>query len=328
MGLEDSPPRINLCCLPTPIHRLDRLTDKLRTEIWIKRDDLTGFALGGNKGRKLEYLIPDALKCGANAIVTCGALQSNFVRQLGAACSMFGIECHACVMSLPFEGDPPSGEGLSQDSGNVLLDKVFNVKLYKYPDGTWDELYSLTDNLAHDLEKAGKTVYKVPIGGSSTLGAHSFVLAAREAMAQIPTGFDYVVSPSSSGSTQVGLHMGFAGQSKVVGIAADPEPDLVQDFADLSRKVAEQDQELKAVEVHEFDLRLGYVGKGYSVLDDKTLSVIQMVAREEGLLLDPVYSGKAMVGLLDLISKKELEGRILFWHTGGIPTVFSIQGWQ
>lgn len=314
---------MNLVCLPTPLHRLDRLSAHLGAEIWVKRDDLTGFALGGNKGRKLEFLIAEALNSGAKAVVSCGALQSNFVRQLGAACSVVGLECHAAVMETPYEDEIPAALPVGGPGGNALLDRLFGVQLHQYPNGTWEELYDHAEEIAKALEAQGKPVSRVPVGGSAPLGAFSFLLAAEEALEQAPDGFDWVVTASSSGSTHVGLQAGFKGHSRVLGIAADPEPEIIQDFAELSQGLAELTRADIASPAHEFRLNLDYTGAGYSVHDEATTQTIQLLARLEGFLLDPVYSGKAMTGLIDLVRKRELSGRILFWHTGGIPTLFA-----
>jgi 1-aminocyclopropane-1-carboxylate deaminase/D-cysteine desulfhydrase-like pyridoxal-dependent ACC family enzyme len=168
------PKRIPLIQRPTPLHRLDRMSAELGIDLWIKRDDLTGFAFGGNKGRKLEFLMGEAVAVGADAVVTCGASQSNFVRQLGAACSRLGIRCVAVVMDLPFEPEygKPEGAPLRDDGGNLLLDDVLGVELRRHPDGAWEELFDQTEEAAKELETQGRKVYRVPIGGSSPLGAY------------------------------------------------------------------------------------------------------------------------------------------------------------
>lgn len=316
-----------MCCLPTPIHRLDWLSGRLQVDLWIKRDDLTGFAFGGNKGRKLEYILADAIASRAEVITSCGASQSNFVRQLGAACARFGIECHAAVMDCPYEGIPGEGTRLLNHSGNILLDHLFGVKLHRYADSTWDDLYARTEEISKSLEKSGKRVYRVPVGGSCPLGAYSFWEAARELRAQTQDRFDYVVMASSSGSTHVGLHAGLKDWANVIGIAADPEPEIVEDFAELSQGLSLLYPSIPTLSAGEFELKGSYVGKGYSILDEVTLATIMLVAEEEGIILDPVYTGKAMTGLMDLVQTGEIGGRILFWHTGGTPTVFAVPKW-
>src|SRR5579862_3818308 len=194
------PLRTPLVQLPTPLHRLDRLSADLGIDLWIKRDDLTGLALGGNKGRKLEYLMTDVLASGAKAVVSCGALQSNFVRQLAAACSMFGIECHAVVMELPYDAavGKPTGIGLGPVGGNVLLDELLGAHLHLVPDGDWGVLYGEAEALAVRLETEGGPVYRIPVGGSSALAGYAFFEAAKE----LECHFDALVTSTSSGSTQ------------------------------------------------------------------------------------------------------------------------------
>ncbi len=309
--------------MPTPLHRLPRLSDELGVDLWIKRDDLTGLALGGNKGRKLEYLIAEAVAAEAQVVVTCGAAQSNFVRQLGAACAMVGIRCAAVVMPLPYEPPagkpevPPLGRG-----GNLTLDALLGVELEVLPDGTWDELFEATHALAEKYRSQGLRVYEIPIGGSSPLGAYAFWEAAAEADGQAGA-FDAVVVPTSSGSTHAGVayyHQGTA--TRVVGIACDPEPELVEELARLAAGVDELTGLGKGMKPADFELKMDWVGPGYGVPSTKGNRAIERLARSEGILLDPVYSGKTFSGLLDLVETRELGGRVLFWHTGGVPTLF------
>ena len=184
-------PRVPLIIAPTPMHRLQRLSERLAIDLWIKRDDLTGFAMGGNKGRQLEYLMAEFLRQGADTVVTCGSIQSNFVRQLGAACAMYGVRCVAAVMSLPYlsEKEKPDGSGLLATGGNALLDDLLGVDLRIYPDGTWDDLFAAAKTLSEDLRRQGSKVYEVPVGGSCALGAYAFSQAGRELMDQVATSF-------------------------------------------------------------------------------------------------------------------------------------------
>jgi D-cysteine desulfhydrase family pyridoxal phosphate-dependent enzyme len=315
--------RFPLICAPTPVHRLDRLSTALGVDLWIKRDDLTGFALGGNKGRKLEYLLADAVDCGAETVVTCGATQSNFVRQLGAACAVAGLRCVAVVMSLPYDEIEPAGVGLGDHGGNVLLDKLLGVELRILPNGTWDELYDATEAVARELEASGQRVYRVPVGGSSPLGAYAFTKAAEELDAQTEP-FDTIVFASSSGSTHVGLAWHYRGRStRILGIACDPEPELAADLVKLSNGLATLVGSGPVLARKDFDLNFDYVGEGYGVPSAAGQAAIQRLARTEGIFLDPIYTGKAFAGLLDLVEKGELTGRICFWHTGGVPALFA-----
>jgi D-cysteine desulfhydrase family pyridoxal phosphate-dependent enzyme len=316
-----TPRRISLCQLPTPLHRLDRLSDDLGIDLWIKRDDLTGFAGGGNKGRKLEFLMADALASEADVVVTNGSLQSNFIRQLGAACSMFGIACAAAVMHMPFEDQfgKPDGPALSAFGGNVLLDRLYGVHLHVFPDAPWETLFAHAEDVAKEYEGQGKRVYRIPIGGSSPLGAYGFRLAAEE------IGFpDFVLTCSSSGSTQAGLAHAFHGtKSQVIGIAVDPEEDLYDDMRGLCQGLDDLLEEPKHLARNDFDLRFDWVGPGYGVASHEGIQAIRLMAQREGILLDPVYSGKAFAALLDLARAKAIRGKVVFWHTGGVPSLFA-----
>lgn len=294
-------------------------------DLWVKRDDLTGFAGGGNKARKLEYILPIALDSGCDTIVTCGALQSNFIRQLGAACSVLGLRCAASVMDLPYDkaaGRPKRGI-LASDGGNVLLDRMLGVELDTSDDDDWLVLYGRMESLAQRLEGEGRKVYRIAIGGSSPYGAYGFYRAGLEVQAQQEEPFDWIVFASSSGSTQIGLTYAFRELStNVLGICSDPEPEILEEFAQLGGGLAE----ILGIEplcVADFHMKFDYVGDGYSAPYEAATRAIQIAARREGLFLDPVYSGKAFAGLLDMINKGEISGRILFWHTGGFPSIFA-----
>ena len=305
---------------PTPLHRLNHVSNELGIDLWIKRDDLTGFAMGGNKGRKLEYLIAEALATGAEAIVSCGSSQSNFIRHLGAACAMYGLKCAAAVMETPYEDELPAEPGIPGRNGNVRLNEIFGVDTRAFPNGTWDELYAQSDALAEEYRARGLRVYVIPIGGSSPLGAYSFLEAGRELTAG---PFDWIVVATSSGSTQTGLSHAFRGTStKVLGMACDPEPEIVDDFARLSEGLSHL-VDVEPIPASEFLLNLDYVGPGYGVASKAGNAAIDYLARREGILLDPIYSGKAFSGLLDLVRRGEIKGRVCFWHTGGLPALFA-----
>lgn len=299
------------------MHRLASVSQATGRDVWIKRDDLTGFAGGGNKGRKLEYIASFLVESRADTVVTSGALQSNFVRQLGGLCAMLGIRCVAVVMRLPYEepygkpcGAPPA------DGGNVELDRLFGVELELVEDGTWDELFDRAAARVEHERAAGRNVYAVPVGGSTVLGALGFVHAARE----VEPGFDDVVVATSSGSTHAGLAWGFAGSAvRVHGIACDPEPDIGDDVARLCGELDRLLCERRSPGRGGILLHHEYVGPGYGVPSEAGEAAQRRLAREEGIVLDPVYSAKAMAGLLGLAERGELGERVLFWHTGGLP---------
>lgn len=314
------PNKVPLIQAPTPLHKLPRVSTDLDIDLWIKRDDLTGFAMGGNKGRKLEYQIAEVLASGAEAVVTCGALQSNFIRQLGAACAMYGLKCAAAVMETPFEEEAPHAPGLTPQNGNVRLNEIFGVDLRLFPNDTWETLYAHAQALAEQYERDDYKTHVIPIGGSSPLGAYAFVEAAKE----LKEPFDWIVHPTSSGSTQTGLSHAFRGTTtKVLGIACDPEPEIVEDFARLSEGLTQIADLGPPIPAEEFLINLNYVGPGYGVPSEAGNKAIEYLAQKEGILLDPIYTGKAFAGLIDLAKKGELKGRICFWHTGGLPTLFA-----
>lgn len=315
------PARIPLILAPTPMHRLERLSQELGIDLWIKRDDLTGFALGGNKGRKLEYLMAEAVAQGADTVVTCGSTQSNFVRQLGAACAMLGMRCVAAVMELPYaalHGVPPSEHaGLG---GNLILDQLVGVELHRFPNDDWEVLYAHAEELARRAEAAGHHVYRIPVGGSSGLGAYAFVRAAEE----VGDGFDAIVTPCSSGSTHAGLNYAFHGTpTRVIGIACDPEPEIMEDLVRLADELDEITGEAKHLGESDYEFRLDWAGEAYGISSPEGEAAIRHLARTEGIFLDPVYSAKAFAGLMELARTGEISGRVLFWHTGGLPALFA-----
>ena len=288
-------------------------------DLWIKRDDMTGFAGGGNKGRKLEYLMGQAKAMGATAVVSCGASQSNFVRQLGAACSVLGMRCAVATMDAPYETLDRKVSGTLSQGGNVDLDQWFGIERHVFADGTWEELEAQADGIVRVLEDAGETVLRVPLGGSSVGAVHAFVEAGRE----VDGEFDWVVTASSSGSTHVGLAHAFRGTgTKVLGVSADPEPEILDDLVDLSARYAVAFGG-EALGREEILFSLDYVGSGYGVPSEAGQDAMRLMAMREGILLDPIYSGKAFAGLVDLVGRGEIGGRVLFWHTGGLPGLFA-----
>lgn len=314
-------PRIPLCILPTPCHILPNLSQKLGSEIWIKRDDLTGFAGGGNKGRKLEFLLAEAVNKRATAIVSCGATQSNFIRQLGAAAITQGIKTHVASMHAPYETPDRKPTGTLSQGGNPQLDSLFQIKRHHFADGTWDQLESHANQIQRDLEAQGETVFRIPIGGSSATSVHAFVLAAQE----LTQPFDLIITASSSGSTHMGLAHAFAGtNTTVLGISADPDPELLDDLVSLSKSYA-QDFVSTPIQKTSINFSLDFVGPGYGVPSPDGTQAQLTLAQSEGILLDPIYSAKAFAALLDLAHHNQLPPKTLFWHTGGLPTLFAYE---
>lgn len=286
-------------------------------ELWIKRDDLTGFAGGGNKGRKLEFLLPKILAEGADTVVTSGASQSNFVRHLAVAARMVGLEFHAVTMPMPFEPGRQEPGVVAHLGGNRVLTELVGAHLHELPDGTWDELDDAALHLAEKLRADGRRVAVVPLGGSSVEGAYAFYLAAQELAAE----FDHIVCPTSSGSTHAGLATAFAGRAtEVWGMAADPEPELADVVLDLAGQLAAM---LDTATPHSVNLSTDFVGAGYGFPSPAGTHATVLLARTEGIFLDPTYGAKAFAGLLDMIEAKTLRGRICYWHTGGFPALFT-----
>ncbi len=319
-------PRHSLGFFPTPLMPLPRLTKRLSgPRIFMKRDDLTGLALGGNKTRKLEFLVGEALAQGCDTLITGGAAQSNHCRQTAAAAAASGLSCH-----LVLGGEPPS-----IPDGNLLLDQLFGAVIHWTGELRKGEKIP---EIAESLRSAGRKPYVVPYGGSTTTGAAGFVEAVRELdqqLSQLGESITHVVFASSSGGTQAGLMVGkslFGLDSQLVGIAIDKGASGDVPFAEHVLRLANATAERLGVP-HRFSasdviLREDYLGQGYGVVGELERRAIRLVARTEGILLDPVYTGRAMGGLIDMIERGELSRAhsVLFWHTGGTPALFPYAG--
>ncbi len=309
-------PRIKFAQLPTPIEALPRLSARLGgPKLFVKRDDLTGLAFGGNKIRKLEYLLAEAQANGARTIITSGALQSNHCRQTAAACARLGFDC---ILVL-------SGEKPHLPTGNLMLDQLFNSKI------VWTSLQErehVLDDTFREAWNAGQRPYKIPYGGSNTTGASAYVFALKELIDQ---NFqpDWIVFASSSAGTQAGLVTGarlFSFKGQILGISVDAtEADLQIHVASLAMATADFLGEKVDFLPQDILVSADYLGGGYGVMGAAEIEAIRLFAREEGLLLDPVYTGRAADGLIDLIRKGYFkpEQSVLFWHTGGTPALFS-----
>jgi D-cysteine desulfhydrase len=314
--------RFPLADLPTPLERLDRLSRTLNgPELWIKRDDQTGLAGGGNKTRKLELFIAEALAQAADVVLTVGAVQSNHCRQTAAAAARAGLEC-----VLVLRGMAPARE---QWTGNLLLDDLLGARIWWSGDG--DPLAALQD-AANVEQAAGRKPYLIPYGGSNALGAAAYALAFEEFSAQaeaLGLHFDRIVFATSSGGTQTGLIVGakacdYTGQ--VLGISVDKTGgQLAETVSTLLAPTASTMGLDLSFGASDLQIEDNYLGAGYAVLTVAEREAIRLVARTEGILLDPVYTGKAMAGLLDLVRRGEIGAgeRVLFWHTGGAPALFA-----
>ncbi len=328
MALSDMP-RVSLAQLPTPLEPLARLSAHLGgPTIYVKRDDQTGLAMGGNKARKLEFLVGAALAQGCDTLVTTGGPQSNHARQTAAAAARMGM---ACELLLPRLVDGRQAE--YESSGNVLLDRLLGAKVHILPR---ESFHSETfDSALAQLRDAGRKPYFIPIGGSTGLGALGYLLAVEELLQQSrDAGFapTAIVVGTGSGGTHAGIVAGMirAGHAariqgiSVSGKQAEREA-LVARLASEALELAGQG----TVNAHQVTDRVSvldqYVGAAYGQPTEGMIEAVQLVARLEGILLDPVYTGKAMAGLIDLVRRGEFTNRdtVIFWHTGGSAALFA-----
>lgn len=318
--LTEKLPRVQLAHLPTPLEPLSRLSEKLGVELWIKRDDQTGLAGGGNKTRKLEFLIAAAKAANADTVITGGAPQSNHCRQTAAAAAKAGLRA-----VLVLAGDPEPA------TGNILLDTLLGAEFVWAGNRPRDAVMAET---VAAQKAAGHTPYLIPYGGSNFIGAGAYVAAVEELAQQIAARhlppFDRIVFASSSGGTHAGLALGVAAlnlPTQVLGISVDkPEVELTDEIVGkLATETARRlglPHRFSGENIFADD---GYMGLGYGVMGDAEREAIALFARTEGILLDPVYTGRAAAGLLDLIRRGKIAPgeRILFWHTGGFPALFA-----
>ncbi|MET3579890.1 L-cysteate sulfo-lyase [Mesorhizobium robiniae] len=320
-------PRLNLAHLPTPFERMERLQAWLGVDnLWVKRDDLTGLGMGGNKVRALEFIIPDALALQGDVLVTAGVIQSNSVRQVAAAAAKHGFGCHfGMIVDRVSEIDRDY-----KQSGNLLLDYLY---------GATHEVMSFRDDrsrrlseIAARLSTEGRKPYVVPYGCANRLGAMGYLNAALEVAIQAEASdvrLTHVVHASGTGGTQAGLIAGFAALGldiEVIGVDIDAEPEGVHrrvatilrelaieiglDFASLERRII---------------VEPNYSAGAYGVAEARTVEAIEIAAKYEGIIVDPVYSGKGLAGLVGLVRQKRFtkDDRVLFFHTGGSPAIYA-----
>jgi D-cysteine desulfhydrase family pyridoxal phosphate-dependent enzyme len=309
-------PRIRIANLPTPVETLPRLSSHLGgPRLLVKRDDLTGLAFGGNKTRKLEYLLAEAKAHGAKTVITAGAVQSNHCRQTAAACAKQGFDC---ILVL-------SGEKPALTTGNLLLDQLFRAEI------VWTTLEERDQSLEATFQQAwqgGRRPYLIPYGGSNTTGAAAYAFAMKELLDQGQRP-DWIVFASSSSGTQAGLAAGakiFGFNGHVLGISVDESEGVLKErVAILANETADVLGEKLELEADDILVCDDYLGGGYGVMGAAEIEVIKLFAEKEGLLLDPVYTGKAAAGMIDLIRKGYfgMDQSVLFWHTGGTPALFS-----
>jgi len=319
-------PRIRLAHLPTRLEFMPRLSKELGgPEIWVKRDDCTGLATGGNKTRKLEFSMGAAREAGADTVITVGAVQSNHVRQTAAAACKLGLRCE--VLLEHRVADPSE---LYRTSGNVLLDRIFGANLREYPKGT--DFDAEMEKIADEVRQAGGTPYIIPGGASNPVGALGYVGCAEELLGQFDKAelkFDHVVLASGSAGTHAGLAVGLRASGSdlpILGIGVNAAQAEQEDRVyQLARETAEFVGAPGCVKREDIIADCSYVGPGYGEPTDGMNEAVLMLARLEGLLFDPVYSGKALAGMIDYVRNGRFADakRIMFLHTGGVAGLFA-----
>lgn len=318
-------PRIHLAHLPTPLERLDRLSRELGgPEIWIKRDDCTGLSTGGNKTRKLEFLMAEAQAQGAELVMTQGAIQSNHARQTAAFSAKLGVACHILL-----EDRTGSKDLNYNQNGNVFLDYLHGATVEKRSGGL--DMNAEMEAVAEELRAQGRKVYTIPGGGSNPTGALGYVNCAFELVSQANDrglAINHIVHATGSAGTQAGLVTGLKAMSTsipLLGIGVRA-PKLKQEeiVYKLACATAEKLGCAGVVQRSDVVANSDYVGEGYGIPAESTIEAIEMFAQLEGILLDPVYSGKGAAGLLDLIRKGHFKKgeRVVFIHTGGSAALF------
>lgn len=311
-----SPARIKFAHLPTAVEELPRLSELLDgPRLFVKRDDQTGLGMGGNKTRKLEFVLAQALAEGAKTLISVGGIQSNHCRQTAALAARYGLACKLVL----------SGSEPQLPNGNLLLDHLFGAEI------TWTERSRRDETLQEVFQQSqaqGEHPFLIPLGASTPVGALGYVEAMRELKAQ-GNGFDWIIVASSSAGTQAGMVLGAAltGFSrKVLGISIDHSVEELQAaVAELANGAANLLGEPVSFRPADVLVNADYLGAGYAIAGQPEVEAIQLFAHTEGLLLDPVYTGRAAAGMIDLIRKGffKKSDKVLFWHTGGAAALFA-----
>jgi len=318
-------PRIKLCQAPTPLEFLPRLTKALDgPQVWMKRDDLTGMGLGGNKVRKLEFLVGDALAKGADHLVTQGAVQSNHVRQTAAVAAKLGLACTAVL-----EHRIETNDSAYLNNGNVLLDRLLGCTIEYRPGGT--DMQAAIEEVGARLTASGARPYLIPGGGSNAIGALGYAAVALELVTQANEQglrIDRLVHATGSAGTQAGLVAGLHALSspiRVLGIGVRvPKERQEANVLRLAQATAAHMGVDRPVPAETVEANCDYVGAGYGQPTPGMVEAVRMLAQLEGIFLDPVYSGKGMAGLMDLVRKGRFGPgeNLVFLHTGGSSGLF------
>ena len=313
-------PRVSLGIYPTPFYRLDKLSEQYGRGIWIKRDDLCGVALGGNKVRKLEFLLADALDQGCDTVFTTGGAQSNHAALTAACAAKLGMKCILLLKR----------RGVTEHRGNLVLDDIFGAEVRLLDTDSYDDVYAEMHRMGEALEQAGHKCCYIPVGGSTALGALGYASCVREFTVQaLAAGvrLGHIVSATGSGGTTAGLLLGarlFMPGAKVTGVAVDTDPfqDIVPRLAEEAAALLERSLQR---EKNDFEM-VDHVGPGYAVPNPEDTPYIEELARTEGILLDPVYTGKAFAAMMQLLRQGYFDGEddLLFLHTGGAAALFAM----
>ena len=321
-------PRISLAHLPTPLEFLPRLSKYLGgPNIYVKRDDCTGLGTGGNKTRKLEFLLADAIEKKSTVIITQGAVQSNHARQTAAAACKIGMKCE-----LVFEKRSNHATELYLNSGNVFLDNLFGSKIREVD--KYSDMDIATQNVAEELREQGEVPYIIPVGGSNPVGALGYIDCAFEIIKQtndLNLVIHHIIHATGSGGTQAGLISGLkAMKSKIpllgIGVSGSKSEQEEKVF-NLACETVEYIELPSIVKQEDIIANCNYIGKGYGIPTKEMNEAVIMLARLEGILFDPVYSGKALAGMISLIVDNYFSNdeNILFIHTGGTAGLFAYQ---
>lgn len=313
-------PRLSLGILPTPLYRLDNLSRQFGKNIYIKRDDLTGVALGGNKTRKLEFLLADAQAKGADVVLTAGGPQSNHAMLTAACAARLGMKA---ILVLKQRGE--------LSGGNLILDDIYGADVRFVDTDTYDDVYAEMERIMEQLRAEGHTPYFIPVGGSVPLGSLGYVNCAKEIAEQakeLGVTFSSMVSATGSGGTYAGLTYGaklfLPGTRSVgVGVCDDPFEDITAELMDGLKELLESD-----VAATREDIFMHFhIGPGYAMPSPEGCAAVRTLARSEGILVDPVYTGKALAGFFQLLKDGyfDKDENILFVHTGGAGALFAVE---
>ena len=322
------PPQINLAKLPTTIQPLRRLSERYGVELYVKRDDQSGIALSGNKIRKLEFVLADALAQKADTVITCGGAQSNHCRATAIAAAILGLNCRL-LLRTPDPSNPPPLEG------NILLDRMAGADIIWVTPDEYKQRDELMDSEAASLKASGRRAYAIPEGASNALGALGYVRAMEELVNDISTTLGggnrpcTIINAAGSGGTSAGLILGakiFDVNARIAGVnVCDDREYFVRAIGDICEQaIADYHLDVDFNRRRDVEIIDGYVGLGYALSQPEELELICEVARTEGIFLDPVYTGKAFFGMIQELKRdpKCLGERIIFVHTGGIFGLF------